>query len=148
MPMEENDAVKLLTEHGIKPTANRILVVEALAAERNPMSLKELEMTILTVDKSNISRALALFRAHHVVHDIEDGDGNTKYELCLSHSADDDEDMHVHFYCEHCHKTYCLWDTPIPAVDVPEGFRPESVNYMIKGLCADCARRESYSFRR
>lgn len=141
--MDENEALKLLSEHGIKPTANRILVVKALAAESNPLSLKELERVIETVDKSGISRTLALFRAHRLVHDIEDGDGNVKYELCHSHSAAGDEDMHVHFYCEQCHKTFCLWDTPVPEVEVPEGFRRESVNYMIKGLCADCARRVS-----
>lgn len=139
--MNETDAQRLLSERGIRPTANRILVAKALAAERNPLSLKELERVIETVDKSGISRTLALFRARHLVHDIEDGDGNVKYELCLSHSSSGDEDAHVHFYCERCRKTFCLWDTPIPEVSVPEGFMRESVNYMIKGLCAGCARR-------
>jgi len=32
-------------------------------------------------------------------------------------------------------------DTPVPLVAIPEGFRMESVNYMIKGLCPECARK-------
>jgi Fur family ferric uptake transcriptional regulator len=31
--------------------------------------------------------------------------------------------------------------TPIPLVPLPEGYEMTSVNYMIKGLCPDCARR-------
>ena len=36
--MNEIECVKLLEEHGIKPTANRILVIEALAASMQPLS--------------------------------------------------------------------------------------------------------------
>lgn len=140
--MDEEKCSKMLTQHSIKPTANRILVVKALAAEDNPMSLKELERAIFTIDKSNISRALSLFREHHLVHDLEDGEGNVKYELCLCHLEDDkDDDLHVHFYCEHCHKTFCFEDTPIPAIYLPDGYEMSSVNYMVKGLCPVCARR-------
>ena len=98
--MDETTCVKLLERHGIKPTSNRIVVVKALAAEEHPSSMTELEEAILTIDKSGISRSLALFREHHLVHAIEDGDGNVKYELCMSHRGDndDDDDMHVHFY--------------------------------------------------
>ncbi|SFG29669.1 Fur family transcriptional regulator [Prevotella sp. KH2C16] len=141
--MEDKHIIDLLEEHGIKPTANRIVIASALAAGKTPLSLKELEYSILSIDKSNISRTLALFRKHRLVHDIEDGGGCVKYELCMSHAEDDDEDMHVHFYCESCHKTFCLWDTPIPEVSVPAGFVRKSVNYVLKGLCDDCARKKA-----
>lgn len=137
--MQEADAERLLTHHGIKPTANRIVIVKALAAGRKPLSMRELEERILTIDKSNIFRSLSLFRSHHLVHDIEDGQGEVKYELCMSHS-DDDDDTHVHFYCENCHETTCLYDTPIPSVQLPEGYRATSVNYVVKGICPKCAR--------
>ncbi len=139
--MDDKRIISLLEEHGIKPTANRIVIARALAAGKVPLSLKELEYSILSIDKSNISRTLALFRKHRLVHDIEDGGGCVKYELCMSHAEDGDEDVHVHFYCESCHKTFCLWDTPIPEVPVPSGFVLKSVNYVLKGLCADCLRR-------
>ena len=54
--------------------------------------MTELEEAIVTIDKSGISRSLALFRKCHLVHAIEDGDGNVKYELCMSHSHSDDDD--------------------------------------------------------
>ena len=66
----------LLEHHGIKPTANRLLIVKALEKAGRPLSLTELETTLETIDKSNISRALSLFREAHLVHVLEDsGDG-------------------------------------------------------------------------
>ena len=78
---------KLLEEHGIKPTANRILVVKALASSMQPLSLAELERRIMTIDKSNVFRALSLFREHHLVHTIEGSGDGTRYELCHSHAS-------------------------------------------------------------
>ena len=143
--MDKTTCVKLLERHGIKPTSNRIVVVKALAAEEHPSSMTELEEAILTIDKSGISRSLALSREHHLVHAIEDGDGNVKYELCMSHRGDNDEDddMHVHFYCECCHQTFCFYDTPIPHILLPQGFVRKATNYMVKGLCPSCARKQT-----
>ena len=140
-PMLDHQACEaLLTEHGIKPTANRIVVVKTLADAERPLSLSELEYQILSIDKSGVFRALTLFREHHLVHVIEDGGDGVRYELCHSHHGhDDDDDQHVHFYCERCHRTFCLHDMPIPAIILPDGYQLQSINYMAKGLCPDCA---------
>ena len=71
--MKTSDFECFLQGHGVKPTANRLIVVRTLAASPWPMSLAELEQRILTLDKSSVFRALTLFREHHVVHAIEDG---------------------------------------------------------------------------
>lgn len=133
-----NEEIALLEQHGVKPTANRIVVVKALAAAGRPMSLTELEYNILTIDKSGIFRALTLFRDHHLVHVIEDGGDGVRYELCHSHATDVDDDLHVHFYCERCRRTFCLEQVAVPAVPLPPGFTMTSVNYMVKGICPEC----------
>jgi len=122
----------------VKPTANRIVVVKALEAAGRPMSLSELEYKILTIDKSGVFRALTLFKKHHLVHVIEDGGDGVRYELCHSHDGEVDDDLHVHFYCERCRRTYCLEDIPIPEVVLPAGFEMTSVNFMVKGICPQC----------
>ena len=139
--MDEELCVKLLQQHGIKPTSNRILVVKALADEEHPSSISDLENTILTIDKSGIFRSLMVLRKHHLVHSLEDGDGVVKYELCYSHDEDEDDDIHVHFYCECCHRVFCLHDLPIPQVELPEGYAMTTINYMVKGICPECSRR-------
>ncbi len=136
--MDEQKSIELLLEHGIKPTSNRIVIIKALWVAEGPVSMKELEYSILSIDKSNIFRTLMLFHAHHLVHAIEDGDGGTKYELCHSHNEEEDEDEHVHFFCECCHKTYCLHEIPIPAISLPLGYEQHGINFLVKGICPHC----------
>lgn len=129
---------ELLEHHGVKPTANRLLIARALQDANRPLSLMELETQLETIDKSNVFRALTAFREAHLVHVLEDAGDGVRYELCHSHDEEHDDDVHVHFYCTRCHKTYCLEDTPVPSVAVPEGFNPESVSYLVKGICPEC----------
>ncbi len=136
--MNEAAAAKMLEEHGVKPTANRIVVLRELVKALHPVTLSDLETRILTIDKSNIFRALTLFRDHHLVHLIEGGSEGAHYELCHSHDHDRDADLHPHFYCERCQQTYCLDYTTIPQIQLPEGFTPTSANLMIKGICPEC----------
>ena len=136
--MQHTDVIGLMMHHGVKPTANRILVAEALHRAGRPMSMMELEDAIGSIDKSGISRTLTLFREQRLVHTIQDGGDGVRYELCHSHSDSHDEDAHVHFYCTSCRKTFCLDNIPIPDVVLPEGYDRESVNYMVSGICPDC----------
>lgn len=132
------EAEEILQRKGVRPTANRIIVLDALMKETHPVSLAQLEERICTMDKSSIFRALSLFLENDIVHGIDDGSGSQKYEACHSHSHCSISDMHVHFYCEHCHEIHCFEDIPIPGVTLPEGYHPHSINYMIKGVCPRC----------
>ena len=131
------DLEELFARHGVKPTANRLLIARALQEAGRPLSMTELEAQLETIDKSNVFRALTAFKDAHLVHALEDAGDGVRYELCHSHSGEDD-DVHVHFYCTRCHRTYCLEDTPVPPVDVPEGYEADSVSYLIKGVCPQC----------
>ena len=136
--MSKIEIEHLLEEHGIKATANRLLVAEALDQAKRPLSMMELEDSIGSIDKSGIFRCLSIFKEHHLIHSIEDVDG-TRYELCLSHDAAHDEDTHVHFYCEECHRTFCLDNIHIPPVSLPEGYDARTANYLLKGICPECS---------
>ena len=139
--MNEKQIEGLLEQHGIKLTANRILIAKVMSTLDYPISMKELETMLLTMDKSSIFRTLSLFKSHHLVHQMEDGNDIVRYELCHSLNKETDEDIHVHFYCEHCHRTFCLNEIPVPQVNLPTGYRQTAVNYMIKGICPDCSQR-------
>ena len=135
--MDESHLILLMERHGVKPTANRIIVAKALAAECRPLSMAELEEHIGSIDKSGIFRTLTLFKERHLVHALEDADG-TRYELCHSLNHQKDNDMHVHFHCEHCGATVCLPDIPIPYVTLPDGYAMQSASFVLKGLCPKC----------
>lgn len=131
----------LLRLHGINPTANRIMLVRTLRASKGPVSLRDLEDKLVTVDKSVISRSLALFRQSHLVHIVEDGTGGLSYELCMSRSLTEDDDEHVHFHCLRCGRTFCLTGVPVPQVVMPQGFTGKSANLTVRGLCPKCSAR-------
>ena len=129
---------EILSEHGVKATANRLVIARALADAHRPLTMTELEDLLETIDKSNIFRALQLFRDARLVHVLEDTGGGVRYEFCHSHHHDRDDDLHVHFYCEKCHRTFCLEDIPVPGVAVPEGYSVESSSMLLRGICPEC----------
>ncbi len=137
--MRQEDCVKLLAEHDVKATSNRIVVLRTLALSARPLTLAELEQKILSIDKSGIFRALMLFREHHLLHTIDDGSGSVRFELCHSHSGEEDDDLHVHFFCEHCQRTFCLDGVPVPQVGVPPGYSVSSASHIVKGVCPECS---------
>lgn len=130
-----------MERHGIRPTAVRSLILRVIDAAENPMSSQDIESKLDTVDRSTITRALALFTDKGLVHLIDDGTGAAKYESCPSEDCHSSKDMHVHFHCRKCGKTFCLHSTAIPAVSLPSGFVTETTNYMLTGLCPSCLPR-------
>lgn len=139
--MNSQDIISWLESKGIRPTANRILVMKTLMGEQNPQSLSNLERKMVSMDKSSIFRTLTLFLEHDVVHAFEDGRGVLCYELCEEKGACDHHDGHIHFYCESCQRSFCMEDIHIPSFELPEGFYPHSISFVIKGECPDCRKK-------
>ena len=141
---KENDLEKLLEQRDIKPTAMRILVLKAMTSCDEAFSLQSLEDKLDTVDKSTIYRCITLFLTHHLIHAIDDGTGSIKYAVCDTscHCGEEGEhldDMHAHFYCERCHRTFCLNRITVPLVTLPGDFKVHSINYVLKGICSQCS---------
>ena len=139
--MNSQDMISRLESKGIRPTANRILVMKTLMGEQNPQSLSNLERKMVSMDKSSIFRTLTLFLEHDVVHAFEDGRGVLCYELCEEKGACDHHDGHIHFYCESFQRSFCMEDIHIPSFELPEGFYPHSISFVIKGECPDCRKK-------
>ena len=146
--MNSQDMISRLESKGIRPTANRILVMKTLMGEQNPQSLSNLERKMVSMDKSSIFRTLTLFLEHDVVHAFEDGRGVLCYELCEEKGACDHHDGHIHFYCESCQRSFCMEDIHIPSFELPEGFYPHSISFVIKGECPECKRKKSSPLHR
>lgn len=128
-----------LEVRGIKPTAVRILILKAMIESSEAFSLSDLEIKLDTIDKSTLSRTIHLFHEKLLIHSIDDGSGSIKYSVCDDKCMCDLSDLHVHFYCQNCKKTYCLENISIPKVQLPPKFLLESVNFVLKGLCDHCS---------
>ena len=126
---------------GIRVTAVRLLIWREIRRSfAGAFSLSDLEDALPTVDKSTLFRTLTLLSEAHLLHDIDDGSGSHKF--CVCHHDDTLHCTgHVHLTCRVCHKTYCLTDIRIPQVELPTGFIPEEAEYIVKGVCPECAKR-------
>ncbi len=129
-----------LENAGIRVTANRLLIWRKVRhGFPGAFSLANLEEALPTLDRSTIFRTLTLLSEAHLLHDIDDGSGSQKY--CVCHHDDTRQCLgHVHLTCRICHRTFCLTNIKIPQVELPEGFVAEETEYVVKGLCPDCAR--------
>lgn len=133
-----HSAEEELQEHGIRPTAVRILVLRSIMEMDGAFCLSDIEADIPSLDRSSIFRALRLFTESHLLHEIDDGSGSCKYCLCRCENHDHHL-QHVHFTCTKCGKTFCLTEQIIPAITLPEGFIAEEAEYVVKGVCPECS---------
>lgn len=145
--MKEQECLDLLALRSIQPTSIRLLVLKAMLGAGRSVSLPDLEDMLDTVDKSTIYRTLTLFLSHHLIHSIDDGTGAFKYAVCDPSCSCAVNDLHTHFHCIRCNKTFCFTNIPTPVVALPPGFSVDSVNYVLKGLCPDCAAKEKNTYQ-
>lgn len=141
--MEKELLLEKLNRRQINPTAMRLLILDAMMQFQRAFSLSDLENYLDTADKSTIFRTITLFLAHHLIHCIDDGSGSLKYAVCSNSCNCSVDDLHTHFFCIKCQRTFCLKTIHIPLVKLPEQFTLQSVNYVLKGLCPDCSVKES-----
>lgn len=139
--MQKEDTDNQLINRNMKPTAMRELVLNVLMTQQTAVSLADLEKMFDIVDRVTLYRTLKTFEKNRLIHSIDDGTGSLKYALCHRECNCDPEDLHVHFHCTKCRKTYCLNNSPIPAVNLPTSFDIETINMVVKGLCANCNKR-------
>ena len=127
-----------LTNKHVKPTAMRELVLKILSEQTNAVSLADIESIFDKADKVTLYRTLKTFEENKLIHSIDDGTGSVKYALCNDSCQCNPNELHIHFLCTKCHHTYCLNDTPIPAINLPYNFTLETINMVVKGKCHNC----------
>lgn len=142
LPVTDEQA---LVNGGLRVSAVRLMVWRQIRhGMHNAFSMADLEKALPTVDRSTLFRTVAALTEAHLLHEIDDGTGAQKY--CVCHLDDTRHcEGHVHLTCLRCHRTYCLPNVRIPAVPLPEGFLPEETEYVVKGICQQCANSVSMS---
>ena len=123
----------------INPTAMRLLVLDFLLKQSFAISLSDIEKGLAPADRITIYRTIKTFEEKGLVHVINDGSNSPKYALCLDEcDANEHHDLHVHFYCNTCRETFCLPDSKIPAISLPDGFSAIERELVVKGICSQC----------
>jgi Fur family ferric uptake transcriptional regulator len=128
-----------LERNNIKPTAMRLLVLESLNKQQNAVSITDIEADFEKVDRITLYRTLKTFEEHKLIHSIDDGTGVPKYALCEEGCECKPKDLHLHFHCNQCKRTYCLTELHIPEIKLPRKFVADEINLVVSGLCDRCS---------
>lgn len=134
-----NPLVEKLESRNIKPTAMRLLVLEYLVEKDEAVNLSDVEHHFSKSDRTTLYRTLKTFEDKGLVHEIHDLSGSAKYALCADDcSCTYPEDIHVHFYCNSCKKTFCFPDRSVPSISLPDDYQAVSGDFVINGVCPAC----------
>ena len=128
-----------LTQFGIKPTAMRLLVLEVINKQKCAISHKDLVDLFERADATTLFRSLKTFLEHKLIHTIDDSTGHIKYALCKEGCTCRPKDLHSHFHCIKCQKTYCLLNSELSPISLPKNFTLYSINLVLNGICDNCS---------
>jgi Fur family transcriptional regulator, ferric uptake regulator len=128
-----------LVATGVRPTRQRLLVLETLAAEPHDATAQEIHARLREqgerVGLATVYRSLAVLRENDVVDELVHTPGETCYRLCSP-------GHHHHLVCSSCHRVEelegCEIDPWVARASKSHGFKPASHTVEVVGLCADC----------
>lgn len=132
----------LLRDHGLKPTAQRLAVMNVLGRARQPLSAGEiLEPAGESgpIDRVTVYRCLeALYRVGLAARLKAGGRGAWRYHLII----EPDHPAHPHFFCHSCGCLTCLdpQTVDLDMESIRRGFpaRFSQLEIRLEGVCPDC----------
>ena len=142
MTLMIEDIKTLLREHGLRVTAPRITVLQALRAGQGHMSAEEVYDAVLArypaINLVTVYRTLEALEALGLASRVELGDKLTRWEWI--------GDAHHHLLCRRCGALVELGDEPFQrlADDLARdrGVRVDVRHLALPGLCPVCARSD------
>jgi Fur family transcriptional regulator, ferric uptake regulator len=130
----------LLQEAGLRQTSARLFVLDKFSNCEWALSHKDLEDHALKeLDRVTIYRTLHTFESKGLLHKVLDSGGVAHYALCKSKCDSHQHiDNHMHFHCNLCGRIYCLTDFDPKLLMVPQGFKIETSQIKLDGMCKFC----------
>jgi Fur family transcriptional regulator, ferric uptake regulator len=133
------DLTARLSEAGVRPTRQRLLVLETLAAEPHDATAQEIHGRLRQADEriglATVYRALAVLKRGGVVDELSHRAGESCYRLCTP-------GHHHHLVCSRCHRVEelegCDIDAWVTQASRAHGFKPASHVVEVVGVCAEC----------
>lgn len=129
-------AVKYLEEKGIKPSVQRIAIMEYLLSHRThptvDMIFNDLSPSYPTLSKTTVYNTLKLFVENGVALRLDVDDKEAHY--------DGDTTTQAHFYCLGCGKILDIYSNVVTTDNIPElqGLDIIETRVYFKGYCNQC----------
>ncbi len=133
------NAIDLLRNKGLKKTAQRVMLINILQKRSISLTESDIKMEMGDLyDRITFYRTVQTLLETEIIHKIT-VDNITKYVLNDIHLSGNKKD-HAHFYCKSCHSITCLDNITLKKHNLPEGFKSEEYEILIKGTCDKCSR--------
>lgn len=133
----------ILKDNKLSVTAGRKKILQLFLNSRGALSHADIERNAGELfDRVTVYRTLNAFVDKGIIHIIPSSDNSIKYALCKDDCAEGHHhDHHVHFQCRECHNTFCLDEVVTPAVNIPEGYKTDSIEVVAQGICRLCTEK-------
>lgn len=126
-----------LLDYNIKPSVQRIAIMEYLLAHRTHPSADEiytaLSPSMPTLSKTTVYNTLKLFAEQGAALMLTIDERNANFDA--------DTSMHAHFLCKRCGHIYdlcCTDSSKQVEIQDMDGHQVSEVHYYYKGICKKC----------
>ena len=140
MDSNNREAFKKLVECGIKPSMQRLAIMQYLMTHDTHPTVEDvykgLCADIPTLSRTTVYNTLRMLSEHKVAQMITIDDHRVCYDGIVS--------PHVHFFCKSCGKVINLFGQAAPKMpdsSMIEGCLVDEVQLYYKGLCEECGKR-------
>ena len=135
--MDSKDSLNYLVAHGIKPSVQRLAVMDYLMAHDTHPTVDEIYCALIddipTLSKATVYNTLKLLVEKGAASQLTIDERNACYDGQLH--------PHAHFLCKRCGKVF---DLPLKQpqltkeTDIPTGFSVEDASLYFRGVCPNC----------
>jgi len=138
MPRWDKKLIKQLRDRGLRATAQRLAIIDALREDKTHPSAEQLYEKLKsqhpTISLSTVYKTLQVLVEFGILQTIDTGCGRQRF--------DGDASPHHHAVCRRCHRVF---DIPAEACPIPlanrdllPNFHIESAQLYFSGLCQKC----------
>lgn len=131
------DVIERLQSHQIKPSVQRIAIMDYLMEHRTHPTVDEiyvaLSPSIPTLSKTTVYNTLKLLSDHGAIQALTIDGRNACYDAVTA--------PHAHFLCKSCGRIYDLTPTTSdthPGEMERDGHQIQEIHHYYKGICKQC----------
>lgn len=139
--MATEDILCYLIKHNVKPSVQRMAIMEYLMEHRTHPTADEiytsLHPALPTLSRTTVYNTLRLLVEQGAAAQLTIDEHNVCYDA--------DTSAHAHFLCTHCGKVY---DIPLTSASLenmarmPTDFNVSQCDLYFRGMCGNCMRKE------
>ena len=136
--MKKEKIIKILKEKGIKPSIQRIEILNYLIQHKIHPAVDEIYSALFskipTLSLATVYNTLKLFCEKGLVNEILIEEDEIRYDFI--------EKSHFHFKCKICKNIYDIYkECPIISLKEVDGHRIEEHHIYLIGICKNCGKK-------